>query len=66
MGNLRKNPSNCIIWSAQLADIIFFTSLFIYNFFLHLTDWILEQYPNCTSTIVGIIGWVDLTDPEVC
>lgn len=29
------------------------------------TDWILEQYPNCTSTIVGIIGWVDLTDPEV-
>ncbi|XP_074629838.1 L-fucono-1,5-lactonase-like [Acropora palmata] len=29
------------------------------------TDWILEQYPNYTSTIVGIIGWVDLTDPEV-
>ncbi|XP_015765953.1 PREDICTED: uncharacterized protein y4mH-like isoform X2 [Acropora digitifera] len=29
------------------------------------TDWILEQYPNYTSIIVGIIGWVDLTDPEV-
>ncbi|XP_015765920.1 PREDICTED: uncharacterized protein LOC107344745 [Acropora digitifera] len=27
-------------------------------------DWILEQYPNYTSTIFGIIGWVDLTDPE--
>ncbi|XP_068688757.1 L-fucono-1,5-lactonase-like [Montipora foliosa] len=29
------------------------------------TDWILEQYPAHTSTIVGIIGWVDLTDPKV-
>lgn len=29
------------------------------------TDWILEQYPAHSSTIVGIIGWVDLTDPKV-
>lgn len=28
------------------------------------TDWILEVAQN-TSTIVGIIGWVDLTDPKV-
>ena len=41
-------------------------SLFIYSFLFNSTDWILEQYPNYTSTIVGIIGWVDLTDPEVC
>lgn len=28
------------------------------------TDWILEKATQ-SSTIVGIIGWVDLTDPEV-
>ena len=67
MGNLRKNQSNSVLYGVrQLADVIFFISLFFYSFFfIILTDWILEQYPNYTSTIVGIIGWVDLTDPEV-
>ena len=32
--------------------------------FVQNADWILEKATQ-SSTIVGIIGWVDLTDPEV-
>ena len=35
---------------------------FIYDFFE--TDWILEVAKE-SSTIVGIVGWVDLTDLKV-